>query len=120
MFDKDKLYNTFINVGSTVWNIVVVLLVIAPFIVLKIPVWLAVIIMLVIFFSPGIGTVLDIGIWVWALVKCIMSVQSFWTVGFYILFALNIVASIPALYAPLLILFGFTVEGIGNLLTRKK
>lgn len=69
-------------------DLVIKLLVFFPaFFVLDFPFWLSLILVAVISLVPVFGSLLNIGLWIWALVVCISQPVTTLSIIFYILFA---------------------------------
>ena len=65
--------------------------------VLKFPLWLILITTAVIAFVPVLGSLLNIGLWIWAFIVCLSTPVTTVSIIFYILFALTALDFIQAL-----------------------
>lgn len=92
-----SLFATVLSTFLSAVALVIKLLVFFPaFFILDFPFWLSLLAAAFISFVPVFGSVLNIVLWLWALVVCLNSATTALSVIFYILFALNALDLIQA------------------------
>lgn len=84
---KEKLFNSIGFVGFIIYYLIALLLTVMPLVILDLSFWLDLIIAAAVLAIPFLGSIVKLGIYVWALVIAVKSPVDFWIILFYISFA---------------------------------
>lgn len=99
---KAKLITSLGSLGLILFYMIGVLFAIAPLVILDTPFWLTFLLVIAINVIPLIGSLIEVVLWVWALIVAIGSPQDIFVIVFYVLFAINVVrllsVFIPSLF----------------------
>ena len=86
---KEKLTTALGAVGFVIYYVISVLITFAPLAFLDFSFLIDFIIIAVITTAPFVGNIVNVVIWVWALIVCISGKQDAFSIIYYILFVLN-------------------------------
>lgn len=86
---RKKLFAALGATGTVIWFICSVALMFAPLIILHLPFFVDFLIITVVSSVPILGSIVNVVIWIWALIVNINGPQDILAYIFYVLFALN-------------------------------
>lgn len=90
---KQKLISVFGSAGPIMYFVmkyfIGVVLQIAPLIILDLPLWAFLLLFLAMTSIPILSSIVNVVVWVWALVVAINGTQDWFTTVYYVLFAIN-------------------------------
>lgn len=98
---KDRIIGTLGAFGFILWYFISIVAIIAPLIILQLPVWIDLILIFALFFLP----IPEFPLWIWALVVAIQGPQDWIAITYYVLFAImelplfiNFISSLKSLF----------------------
>lgn len=98
---KEKLTTLFGGFGLVLWFILSIFFTIAPFYFIDLSFWLILLLVYAVLYIPILGELINVAIWIWALVLCINSPQELFSIIYYILFAFNTIRVALTVYLTL-------------------
>ncbi|MGM9602526.1 MAG: hypothetical protein ACI3W5_13220 [Faecousia sp.] len=100
---KEFLIRIFGKLGFLLFEMIAYFFQFAPLIILRFPFLIFCVVFFVICFVPILGTVVNLVVWIWALVVSINGPQDALAITYYVLFGINalyVLASVLSAFAP--------------------